>query len=292
MIRSFIVSVFLIAASGTSQAIILYGAGNSANTTSAGTTAPFASVAATADVNENLDASAVYIGNGYMITANHVNSFEKVTFNGTTFFNYAPGTVQRIGATDMKIFRLTTIPNVTAAAIYSGTNELTTTGTVIGYGVGRGATAINSELVAYGDQSTMTKRWGLNAPRSTQANYTVAGSGTYDAIFTSLGATGGLGANEAATVDRDSGSALFQQFSGQWFLTGVTSAVTSKGGAGTATFNVDSDFANSGLPIAGDVNVFNRVSSYSSAINAIIIPEPSCLVLTLAALPILLRRRR
>lgn len=268
------------------QAIILFGVGNAGNTTDPNTGAPFASVARLSN-GSTIGGSGIYLGNGYVLTADHVTPFSSVTFDGTTSFSHDGLAPQQVGSTDMKIFRLTTTPTVAAVPVYTGTSELGNSGTLVGWGVGRDPLVpVNSADVAWGANSTSDRRWGLNVPRATtNISY---GAGSYEALVTVLGGNTnpnqGLGADEAALTLFDSGSGMFQQFGGVWYLTGLATAVEF---ANESSFGQD---ATTGIN-RGDFNYFVRVGSYSSDINAII-PEPSSLLLTAPALLLLLRRRR
>lgn len=267
-------------------AVILFGLDNTANQSDPGTGVPFSGVGMLADAGlANPMGSAIYLGGGYMLTANHVGMKPYVTFDGTTFYqrdlSYTP--VQVAANVDMQIFRLTTAPTVAAVNLYTGASERIAPATLIGWGKGRNPTVpVDSLAVSWGDDSTIAKRWGLNTPLA------LAGAILpYDAFYTVLGsATGspaGLGANEAAAAHLDSGSGLFQQIGGTWYLIGLTTAVSV---AGTSTFGNDQSYGPS-----GDANYFARVGTYSSAILAII-PEPSAAALLAGGIWLIFGRRR
>lgn len=290
------------------HAIILFGLGNSNNLSDPVTGVPFESVARLSDsAGTSLGGSGIYIGNGYMLTANHVGPFERVTFDGSTPYYHDGVTPIQIGSTDMKIFRLTTTPTVAAVQLYSGNLEVGATGTLVGWGVGRDPnTSVNATLVPWGDSSTSDKRWGLNTPTAFYDNF-VNGAYTFDILQTTLGSSSGvpagLGGSEAAATLLDSGSGLFQFLDEQWYLTGLTTNVTQRGGGSTSTFGNDvpgvlapatppaTDTQIGLLGGAGDINIFARIGSYTDQINTLI-PEPSSLLLTAPAFLLLLRRRR
>lgn len=267
------------------HAIILFGLDNTGNLTDPGTGAPFASVARLSN-GSTIGGSGIYLGNGYVLTANHVTSFSSVTFDGLTSYTHDGIAPQQVGTTDMKIFRLTTSPTVAAVQIYTGNLEVGSSGTLVGWGVGRNPLVpVNSADVAWGANSTSDRRWGLNVPRATtNISY---GAGSYEALVTVLGGNSnpnqGLGADEAALTLFDSGSGMFQQFGGVWYLTGLATAVEV---GNESSFGQDTTGVN-----RGDYNYFVRVGSYSADINALI-PEPSSLLLTAPALLLLLRRKR
>jgi len=270
------------------QAVILFGADNSANLTDPATGVPFDAVGLfSASGGSSPQGSAIHLGGGYMLTANHVNLTTHVTFDGSTYYardlGYTP--MQVAANVDMKIFRLSSTPTVGSVTLYDGTSEATAPSTLVGWGVGRDPTVpINTLSVNWGTTSTVDKRWGLNVPRDTvNVSYQ---SGTYEAIRTVLGSTTGspvgLGANEAAATLIDSGSGLFQNIAGTWYLIGLTTGVETQD---------PSIFEDDKIIGGGDENYFVRISSYESDIAALI-PEPASLALLFPALALLFRRNR
>ncbi len=275
---------FLFLCSPGAQAIILFGKDNTANTTDPNTGAPYQSVGQLSNGSGGLGGSGIYLGNGYVLTANHVSPFSTVTFDGTTFHSHDGATPEQVGNTDMKVFRLSTTPTVAAVSLYSGTSEVNNTSTLVGWGVGRDPnTAVGATVVPWGSASTATKRWGLNVPKATT---TINSDGyNYEALVTVLGGDGaGVGGDEAAMTLFDSGSAMFQQFNGVWYLTGLTTAVEA---SNQSTFGADS----TSNPNRGNFNYFARISTYKTQI-ATLIPEPGVLLLSLLGFQILLRRQR
>lgn len=272
------------------HAIILFGLDNSGNLTDPGGGLPFDSVGLLSDASQaNPSGSAVHLGNGYMLTANHVTMMPLVTFDGTTFYtrdlSYTP---QQVAANvDMQIFKLTTIPTVGSATLYNGTAEQTTSATLVGWGVGRDPSVVTGTAsVAWGSSATVAKRWGFNAPENLENIAYQAGS--YEAIRTTVGSpTGtpaGFGTDEAAATLYDSGSALFQNIGGTWYLIGLTTAVEV---FGTSLFGNDAP----GNANSHD-NFFVRVGNHDTTIAALI-PEPSTSLLLLGFIPLsILHRRR
>lgn len=286
--RSTIVLVWLLVG-GIAQAVILFGLDNSANQTDPGTGVPFDAVARVSNTaGTTLGGSAVHIGGGWMLTANHVGPFDSATFDGTTFYSRdtSIATVQ-LGTADMKLFRLTETPTVSAANIYAGSSENTGSATIIGWGVGRDPNvAVNSSTVGWGNNSTSAKRWGLNNP----AGLTTINSGGYDfeALFTILGSSNGVppgsGANEAAVTLLDSGGGMFQQIDGIWYLIGIATNVE--------TFGSSSFGNNANIAGRGDANFYARVSNYYDQILSVTaIPEPSAAMLICLSMAALFVRR-
>jgi hypothetical protein len=142
----------------------------------------------------------------------------------------------------------------------------------VGWGVGRDpGETVGDTSVTWGDSSTATKRWGVNVPKlATTVTYD---SYSYTAIGTYLGATDGtppgVGADESASTLNDSGSGLFQNIGGTWYLIGLTTVVQTNG---------ISNYAND-TNGSGDLNAFVRISTYASALQAAVIPEPSAYAL-------------
>ena len=270
-------------------AVILFGLDNAANQTDPGTGVPFSGVGMLADAGlANPMGTAIYLGGGYMLTANHVGMKPYVTFDGATYYqrdtSFTP--VQVAANVDMQVFRLTTMPTVAAANLYRGVNEQVAPATQVGWGLGRSPTVpVDSVAVTWGDASTLAKRWGLNTPRGLAT--LASGSGSYAGLYTVLGSDAGspagLGASEAAATLDDSGSGLFQNLGGTWYLIGLTTGVDT---FGTSNFGNDQ-----GANPNGDLNYSVRVGSYSSAILAII-PEPSSAGLLACGLVVVLGRRR
>lgn len=281
------------------EALVLWGAGNGANTTDPATGVPWDAVGRVSGSDLLLSGttgSAVHIGDGFMLTANHVtlDPTRVVTFNGVdsfavdTTFHGGNG-VQVAGGVDLKLFRLTSVPS-TSTVLLDSSGGLIAPATVVAYGVGRGATAVSTSPVAWGDSSTIARRWGTNVPRTLSSiSYD---SYAYTAIVSVAGnpsdSPGGVGSDEAALTVFDSGSAMFQSISGQWYLIGVASAVEQQAGANTSTFGID---ATSGTG-RGDRNFHVSVATYRTQILAAV-PEPSALwLIAPAALALTFLRRR
>lgn len=275
------------------RAIILLGGDNSANTTDPGSALPWSSVAKLTNSDSSTVApSAVYLGNGYMLTANHVNltglGYVQFEVGGPTYAidnSYTP--YQVVAGVDMKIFKLQSLPapSVTAVTLLTLPIELVAPAYQVGWGVGRDpGESIGDTSVLWGNNSTATKRWGSNVLKA-------LGTDPYDTLYTILGSDSGtpagLGANESASTVNDSGSGLFQNIGGIWYLVGLTTGVETDG---TSNFGNDSV-----TDPRGDANAFVRISSYGAAINTAIVPEPSTYALFALGLGVIvlhLRRTR
>ncbi|MFZ4599474.1 MAG: PEP-CTERM sorting domain-containing protein [Terrimicrobiaceae bacterium] len=289
--------MFMTALLPQASALVFWNLDNDANRTDPGGGLPWDTVGRVAGTDLSLvssTGSAIHLGGGYMLTANHVvlTSSQRVTFDGTNSFEVDDtftsnnGTVlgkQVATGVDLKVFKLKSTPSVGSVTL-SSSEDLGSSATLVGYGVGRGATALGNSTVAWGNTSTLdtvAKRWGTNVPlaKISSTLYSVAGSGT--------GSPPGLGNSEAALTLIDSGSAMFQSISGSWMLIGVGSGVEQ---LGTTIFGNDRLTGTN-----GDFNYHVSISSYRTQILGII-PEPTSISLLLATagcgLLILRRSRR
>lgn len=287
MRKASLISILILALGvGSSHALVLWNLDNSANQTDPGTGVPWNAVAKVVNSDGSLlSGSAVYLGDGYLLTANHVTmdlTYSYITFDGVEFFSIDPtfndGSrdygKQVAAGVDMAVFKLTSIPvSATAVTLLPSADEkfgATNSATLIGWGVGRdNASPLETNSVTWGALGTSAKRWGVNAPRTT--NTISYDSYSYEAIITYAGNTNsifpgnrGLGDAEAAATVYDSGSGLFQYIDGEWFLIGLTTAVDT---GGTSEYGDDSSGG-------GDANYFARISSYEGEITALV-PEPS-----------------
>lgn len=272
----------------TAPAVILFNAGNlSTVEPPESASLPWDSIGrVTNATGTSLDGTTVHLGQGYMLTAHHVSlGGQYVTFDGTTYFQIDAGftPVQVAAGVDLKVFRLVAVPAVAAVTLHQDSNSLNQSGYLVGWGLGRDATALGANLVGYGAASTLAKRWGGNTVRAEQTvnydSYTQTGLVTY--------AGNAEGDYEAVMATYDSGAPFFQQFGDAWVVTGIGTSVTTIGGAGTVTFG------NEPPPPAGlgDRNYYVSVSHYAGDIMAIV-PEPRQAALVFGLLLLLVFGRR
>jgi hypothetical protein len=297
----FLSGALLLAAHLPASALVFWNLGNEANQTDPGTGVPWNSVAKIYDqANDAISGSAVYLGNGYLLTANHVylgpghdaNNYSHVSFDNINSYAIDPGFgtygFQVAAGVDMRVIKLTLDPaGVNAVTLLTAPTEQIAPAVLIGWGIGRDPTVpLASTNVAWGSDATATKRWGLNEPK-------FAGSAPYDYLGTVAGASGpgfvpgGLGYAEASVALYDSGSGLFQEINNVWYLIGIT---TSTDDGGSTDFGIDS----SASAERGDRDYFARISSYDEQITALV-PEPSIvslLALSGAAAAVFAFRRR
>ena len=207
------------------------------------------------------DASGVYLGNGWVLTAAHVNSPNTFTLAGNTYTNtgvyYSNFTNSASGTTnaDITLFQISTI-SLTGTNLSLSSLTITSaapTGKVV--------------MIGYGGPSGQgSESWGTNSVYLN--NYGPVSVNGFESIdFVTFDS----GSNYATLVNGDSGGGDFVRVGTNWELAGLNEAVSTN-----AAF-------------------FVQLSSYSSQINAIIaVPEPQTVALLLvgALLMIAILRRR
>ncbi len=296
MLRELVLAGAVLAALTPSDAaaIVLFNLANSANQSDPGTGVPWTSVAKVSDfTGGSQTGSAVYLGDGYLLTANHVTmnpTVKYVTFDNSTFYEIdstfndgvRPYGKQVATNVDMAVIKLTTEPmGQAAASLLTSPGELSAPATLIGWGVGRDpSSTLGSANVDWGNGTTTAKRWGENVPRAfVTVDYQL---GSYQAIATITGGASdspaGLGDSEAGLAYFDSGGGLFQQLDGDWYLIGVNAGTD----LASTVFGPD-QFTGKTL---GSGNYFGRVSSYDTQIIALV-PEPGSGILFAGATSIL-----
>jgi hypothetical protein len=234
--------------------------------------------------------TAVYLGNGWVLTANHTTG-GSMTFNGQTF-SEVPGTafsltnngaVGKTTDTDLKMFQIDGIPTgVATLPIAATTPTAGTAVTMIGGGLDRGAftqwsvnqstnpwtwTEVSSggNAAGYKTLATRALRWGTNAVGGTEQWIS---TGSQDVLTTWTTFSFADGTSEAQAVVGDSGGPVFAKYGGQWQLAGIMVTVD----------------AYSGQPSPGLTAMFgNRtymadLSYYRSQIVAVV-PEPDAATL-------------
>ena len=243
--------------------------------------------------------TGVYLGYGWVLTANHIGSGAGITLGGVTY-TMAPGTGHQLtnaGAsgkstfTDLYMFQLQgALPNLPAIRIASSAPANGDTVTMIGRGsiqeanrtfwnvdtsagpvgpwVWTETTAASANYAGYKTIGGGTMRWGTNVIDDN--DWVLDG---YD--FFALGTTfdPGVSNNEAQVVVGDSGGAVFVKQAGEWSLAGIIIATgvfpDQPGGGGTAVY--------------GNASYFADLSYYRPQIMALAVPEPAAMTQLLAA---------
>jgi hypothetical protein len=255
-------------------------------------------------------ASAIYLGDGWVLSANHVAGVlpGSVNFGGVSYATQA-GSFHRLEnpaysptltlLTDIVVFRLSAplaLPGVTIS------NATPTVGSQVMM-IGNGSTQFgpqtfwnrtvvpgddndtwavsaegSSNIAGYQTTGAREIRWGENLVNDD--NFT-ANTGYGDVIsFSTQFDVAGL-THEAQAVSGDSGGAVFSFNGSSWDLSGMMHAVstyeTQPGGTDTAVFGVETAIAD--------------LSYYRTQILAIV-PEPSTAALAMLGGLVLFRRRR
>ncbi|MGJ8641484.1 MAG: PEP-CTERM sorting domain-containing protein [Opitutaceae bacterium] len=246
--------------------------------------------------------SGVYMGNGWVLTANHVNAGD-FTVGGMTY-SYDGSTSHQIGGTDLRLFKLATSPMLPSIEIADSTPVTTTAVTMISGGrdpegslttwyvdpVTNAPNWIWSEsdfpeatLSGDGYKTTTdrTVRWGTN---EISGYGTAFGAATLTTNFTSL-ASGGTDF-EAQAVTNDSGGGFFVEEGGQWVLAGTIVTVTG--------YPDQPAFPTTAIPGSLSSTVAIDLSPFKEEIDGYVVPEPgtSALLAGLGALAVALNCRR
>lgn len=241
--------------------------------------------------------TGVYLGNDWVLTANHVGGGSIVLNGGTYAMLAGSGTRLTNGGepgkstlTDLYLFRLATTPvglaGVPIAAAATGSGAAVT---MIGAGRDRGAftqwsvntnTGTNpwvwTEVLSDGNAagyktlSTSTMRWGTNTVSGTGI-WIDAGFGDAKALKTTFDGFP-FHSTEAQAAYGDSGGAVFSKNGSAWELSGLMLAVAGYSGQPDPRFNT----------VFGNVTYAADLSFYRPQIMAIV-PEPASIVLVVTA---------
>ena len=224
--------LFTAAVSGAwdAQALIIYGTGptdvnNALNTTAPASGAPWYNVVRFGPNN----ASGVYLGNGCVLTANHVTLVGAVDINGVSYTIDPNFTALQVteapNVVDLKLVKILGMPPLPVLQSlplnFSATADLNLNCTIMGWGVGKG-TIITNKGWNWGNDSTRAQRWGTNKTGVAAVSAVYSGY-SYEALETTFNRS--LGSDTSEITLGDSGGGLFQQFAGVWKLSGITTTV-------------------------------------------------------------------
>jgi len=183
------------------------------------------------------NASAVYIGNGYLLTARHVGTSDTgLLIEGTSYTrdkSFAPLPITIPGSpavlVDLQLQKISDDPGLAMLPLaLPSAADRGAASVLIGWGVGKG-TVITGQGWNWGDDSTREFRWGTNTTSLFISTMTyLVGSTAMNYSALSVAFNSDQGANEAMTTNGDSGGALFQSFSGIWTLCGTTTVVSTR----------------------------------------------------------------
>lgn len=212
-----------------------------------------------AHVGQVNGSTGVYLGDSWVLTANHVGA-GNFTLGGQTY-NYNGVDSHQIGGVDLRLFKLTTAPALPALSI--ATTSPTAGQGVVMIGAGRSPVS-NDPTIWYVDtdpaswvwsttdfpeadalaggyltNSTRVVRWGTNLVEEIAEDVAYGSYAPTDMIVTDFDSTNAT-AFEAQAVTNDSGSGVFVDFGSGWELAGTIVTVdifnNQPGGAGTAVF--------------------------------------------------------
>jgi hypothetical protein len=197
-------------------------------------------------------ASAVYLGDGWVLTAAHVTLSTSSTFT-LSGASYSISDITYVGTSDLVLFKISVTLSIPALTI-TGTNSLLSVGSsVVMIGNGGGA-----------------ESWGKNVITTGSYSVTVNGKTTTD-FLTKLGSgqirPGQNYSNTALLVSGDSGGAdyYYDTSTGEWVLVGINEVVLT----GTdANGNVTSRYS-------GMVDLSEYADEISAIIDVTSVPEPS-----------------
>jgi hypothetical protein len=194
--------------------------------------------------------TAIYLGNGWVLTAGHVG-IGTVRFRGV---DYAPlpgsgHTLVFSGTTlsDLLLFRLVDETGLPSLPVRAAPPAANATVTLVGNGQGRGAATSYGGHAGFGWLASRTLRWGTNqvAERYLDARL---GSVVTRAFSTTFDVPGGT-TDEAQAVVGDSGGAVFLKNGATWELAGMLFAVDAYDGQpantsldGNSTYAADLSF--------------------------------------------------
>lgn len=230
----------------------------------------------------------VYLGDGWVLTANHIGSGSGFTLGGTTYQMVAgtghqltnDGVAGKSTSTDLYLFQIDGRPNVPNVSIASVGAQLGDVVTMIGRGRNQEA-ALTSWTVntttwswapsppatspnAFGFQTTGTqeKAWGANVV--SDSGWLSEGLNQPDVRVLTTTFTHGDGAvaGEGQVVYGDSGGGVFVKQGGAWNLAGI---IIAQGAFPNQPF---------ATAVYGDESYLADLSFYHDQIVAITVPEP------------------
>ncbi len=211
--------VVLVAAllwAGQADSVLLAAADGTGNTSAPADDPGFSNVGALAG------ATAVHLGNGWVLTANHVGAGSPI-FGGVAYPVVAGSTVQLrspdSALADLRMFRVNPTPPQPPLRVYPSAPLPGTDVVMIGRGRDRGEPTIWNGIGGWLHAATSSMRWGTN--RVSASSLDVLGTRAFEMSFSERRAT----TWEAQATTGDSGGAVFLQYGGAWYLAGILYAV-------------------------------------------------------------------
>jgi len=248
------------------------------------------------------DASGVYLGNGFILTANHVTGsryfIEGTEYAVDTSYNGTGSkrvTNSQGEGLDLKLVKIQSPPALDAIQMMNSTQSaLSSYSLYIGWGVGKGTPQTtdpaNQGWTWGSEAATANKRWGRNLTLGSNYNE-MSNPNTYlETQFnrTAFASPAAYNDDVFSLTIGDSGGGLFQYVDSQWMLAGI----------GTDVSTLWSSYYDRNTGSSGDQpdsSYFVSMPAHSQdVLNAI--PEPSVFALSLAAglgiFQLLIRRKR
>jgi hypothetical protein len=214
--------LLLLCAGAPAPAVIIASGDGTGNTTAPPRDPGWANVGLRGSV------TAVYLGNGWVLTANHVG-VGSVSFQGVTYeaipeskvrFDTAPGQVS-----ELIVFRVRGEPALPALELAASPPEPGTPVILIGNGRSRGTPTLWNGIRGWNRGAGASLRWGTN--RVEEGRLDVAIHGTRTRAFSTEFAPDRATLHEAQAAVGDSGGAAFVERGDSWELAGLVFAVDS-----------------------------------------------------------------
>ena len=249
-----------------------------------------------ANVGKRGVGSAVYLGDGWCLTAAHVGA-GSTDFGGTSY-DYVTGSGVRLhepgdesSLVDLYLYRLTTIPiGLSGVTISSSAPSNGSDVVAVGYGRDREVDETNWDASwveggtpiqyrGFKTTSTQTKSWGENDIDASGFELSNSWGDTY-MLRMDFDRFGAQGDDEMQVIDGDSGGALFFKNGDTWELSGILLAM--------GVYEDQPDYTT----VYGNKSYAGDLSRYYDQIMGTI-PEPGTLVLLgLGGLMLFAKRRR
>jgi hypothetical protein len=194
------------------------------NTSDPGTGAPWSHTAQQQRLVSGLpiiDSSAVYIGNGYILTANHTYGPSAVILDGVAYLVDSSFPAISLTPIDLRLYKILNPPPLAMLPLPDAADSDTAqASTLIGWGKGKGDLIARHGWTWGGtlsDDVTKAKRWGTNTTTDSAVikTYTPYSYNALQMDFNSTPST------EATAAMSDSGGGVFQQFETTWKLAGI-----------------------------------------------------------------------
>lgn len=200
---------------GKAGAVLIASGDGSGNTT------PPADDPGFANVGVQAGATSVYLGEGWVLTANHVVQTAPV-FDGVAYAVVAGSNVQLqtpgAGPADLRMFRIHPHPPLPSLTLHGSAPALNAEVVLIGRGRDRGPAVVWDGNAGFESLPSQTMRWGTN--RVSARNLDVLGTRAFSTDFSASGTT-----HESQAMTGDSGGAVFLKSGGTWRLVGLLYAV-------------------------------------------------------------------